>query len=76
MASSQQSTFGRIAVNEDTSSRRCDGCTGFHEDGSPKRCDNGSAIVIFRERTGVAEFYCRIHAKDTWLEMAGVDNED
>jgi hypothetical protein len=29
-----------------------------------------------RERTGVAEFFCKIHAKDTWLEMAGVENGD
>lgn len=75
MASSHQSTFGRIAVNEHTGTRRCDGCTGFNEDGTPNRCQNTASIGIMRERTGIAEFYCKIHAKDTWLEMADIDDD-
>lgn len=75
MASSRQTTFSSIAVTEHAGDRRCDGAVGYHGDGTPKRCNNTASIGIMRERTGVAEFYCRIHSKDTWVEMAGLDDE-
>lgn len=69
MATSQQSTFGDVSVNLNKSNHTCDGSTGLGPNGEPKRCGNTAHYVVLRHVTGMAEFYCKTHAKDTWEEM-------
>lgn len=69
MAHSQQSTFGNVTVNDYNGDRECDGCIGFREDGTPKKCNNTASITIMRHSTGIAEFYCNIHKKDSWDDI-------
>jgi hypothetical protein len=68
-----QETFGSVHVNEynDTHGiRTCDMPKGYGENGEPERCQNNASIVIFREYQGIAEFYCKVCAKDEWVRMA------
>lgn len=69
MATSRQTTFGKVSVNSYTGDRECDACTGYDGNGEPKKCTNTASYTILRHLTGVAEFYCEIHAKDTWKDM-------
>jgi hypothetical protein len=67
----KQETLGidTVAVNRYKKGKRtCDKCIGFKGNGEPKRCDNTAKITILRE-TGIAEFYCGMHTKETWEEM-------
>jgi hypothetical protein len=52
--------------------RECDACVGYKGNGEPKRCGNTAKYAVLRE-SGIAEFFCGIHAKDDWKEIA--DNE-
>lgn len=70
MATTKQTTFGDISANLYRGERECDGCTGFDDNGDPQKCTNSAHITILRHATGVAEFYCKVHSKDTWIEMA------
>lgn len=65
----EQETFGNVSVNQYSGDRRCDSITGIDEDGNPERCKNTAGLTILR-RGGIAEFYCGIHTKDVWDEMA------
>lgn len=73
-----QVTFGEVSVTPISKSdfsgdMQCDGTTGFDEDGNPDRCPYDAAIGIIRPGNEYPEFYCRIHSRDSWLEMAGID---
>jgi len=70
MASNKQQTFGNISVNKYNGDRGCDECLRFNEDGEPVRCGNSASYAILRHKEGLTFFYCKIHAKDTWVEMA------
>lgn len=74
MSQSRQATFGKITVNEYNGEfggkRGCDECVGTGDNGLPVKCSNNASYVILRHKTGIAEFYCKTHAKDTWIEMA------
>lgn len=70
-----QESFGNVSVNKYNGSNRCDRCVGYKGNGEPMRCTNTASIAILRHYTGVAEFYCKIHSKDSWVEMAEQNNE-
>lgn len=71
---SKQTTFGGVTVNKYNGQfggeRGCDASVDTDGDGTPVRCSNNASYVILRKLNGMAEFYCRVHAKDTWKEMA------
>lgn len=69
LASTEQQTFGKVSVNKYSGDRRCDSITGIDDDGNPERCPNDARLTIL-QRGGIAEFYCGIHTKDVWEEMA------
>jgi len=74
----KQTTFGRVSVvslpDENLGSdRRCDKC--IDPSGPiPKRCAFDAVIGVLRPPNEIPEFYCRTHAQDTWLDMAGVSD--
>jgi 3'-phosphoadenosine 5'-phosphosulfate (PAPS) 3'-phosphatase len=71
----EQTTLGgnreKVVVNRYKGNRNCDKCTGYKGNGEPKRCGNTAKFAILRKRTGMAEFYCRMHTRDLWKDMAG-----
>lgn len=70
MATTEQTTFGEISVNEYKGDRECDACVGYMENGEPKKCTYTASYTVLRHHTGVAEFYCETHSKDSWKDIA------
>ena len=65
----KQSTFGRISITKYKGERTCDACTGYKGNGEPKRCTNTAKYAVLRHVTGMSEYYCKIHAKDSWQDI-------
>lgn len=68
MAATKQTSFGEVLINKYKGKYSCDKCTGYDATGKPITCGNNASITIHRKMTGQSEFYCKVHAKETWME--------
>lgn len=70
-----QGTLGTVFVNKYTGDEHtCDKCMGIGENGKPQTCSNTASYVIHRKYTGISEFFCKMHSKDSWQDI--VENKD
>lgn len=70
--SHKQTQFGSTKVVKHNGKIPCDCEVSSPEDSERKICGNTAVIAIENRDVGT-RFFCRIHAKETWLRMAGVE---
>lgn len=56
-------------------SATCDEVTGYEDDGTPKHCGTRTVVAVSSGKSQPTVYKCRIHARDCWMEMAGLDPE-
>lgn len=70
---SKQSTFGNTYVSEAKADARCDAEIIEQKTHEHRRCKNRAQIVVISDNNPITQYYCKVHAKETWLEMADLE---